>query len=126
MNVSGQLSLLSSDHSSVPPLESGSLSELTNNQKALVFYYFLRVCDVNPRVTVDLSTIARGMHLLLGKEFTTIDNSGLYKCLQSVPDLNNPQALLRDLARIQPLFAQVGLKAALQLMEYDLALAFHR
>ena len=124
--MSGQLSLLPADHSTVSPLEPTPLSELTNNQKALVFYYFLRVCGVNPRVTVDLSTIARGTHLLLGKEFTTIDNSSLYKFLHAVPDFNNPQALLRDFAHIQPLFAKVGLKEALQLMEHDLALALHR
>lgn len=122
----GQLTLILPSTALVTPLEQAvpaPLANLTNNQKALIFYYFLRTCDVKPRITVDLSIIARWMHLLVGKDLTSIDNSGLYKCLQSVPGLNNPRALMRDFSCIQPLLAQVGLKEALQLMEYNLALA---
>ena len=102
------------------------MAALTNNQKALVLYYVLKVCGVKPRIDVDLSTIAKCMHLLLCKDFTTIERSSLYKSLQAVPDLDNPKALARDLACIQPLFARVGLDDALQLMKYDLARAQRR
>lgn len=126
MNINGQPALISFDTDPSTPAGEDQFYDLTNNQKALAFYYFLKICGVNPRETVDLSTIVRFMHLVLGIPYTSVQHSSIYRSLQSVPDLNNSKAFARDIACIQPFFAKVGLKDALQLMKHDLMLAQNR
>ena len=104
----------------MPDSAQGPLDSLTNNQKVLSFYYSLRACGIKPRLTVDLAPIARLMHLVLGKAYTTIDRSDLYRKLQNVPNFNTPKGLARDLACIKPFFLRVEFQQALQLIEQDL------
>ena len=99
---------------------------LTNSQMVLSLYYLLKAQGKALRGTVDLATIARFMHLLLGKEYITLHNSDLYRKLQLVPELQSRPALLKDLQLLQPLFEQVELSAVARLVEQAITIAMDR
>jgi hypothetical protein len=77
-------------------------------------------CGVKPRLTVGLAPIAQFLHLILDKPYKGLQNSDLYKRLQTVPNFRNRKSLIQDLERITPFFLRVEWKDALQLIENDL------
>jgi len=77
----------------------------------------LKALGMELRGTVDLTTIARFMHLLMGKKYTTLYNSDLYRKLQLVPELKGHKAHIKDLQHVKALFEQVELSAVGQLLE---------
>jgi hypothetical protein len=77
-------------------------------------------CGVKPRLTVELAPIAHFLHLILDKPYKGLQNSDLYKRLQTVPNFQNRKTLIRDLERIIPFFLRVEWKDPLQLIENDL------
>ena len=99
---------------------------LTNSQIVLSLYYMLKAQGKELRGAVDLATIARFMHLLLGKEYTTLHNSALDRKLQLVPELKSRPALLKDLQILQALFEQVELSAVARLVEQAITTAMDR
>lgn len=82
-------------------------------------------CGLRPRINVDLASAARFMHLLLDKPYKSLQNSDLYKRLQSAPNFGNKSALIRDLEQIKPYFFRVAWQAPLQLIDNDLLKAYN-
>lgn len=77
-------------------------------------------CGLRPRINIDLASVGRFMHLLLDKPYKSLQNSDLYKRLQTAPNFENKSALIRDLEHIKPFFFRVAWQAPLQLIDNDL------
>ena len=118
--MKGQLELFPASTQRAACPKQTALTSLTNNQQVLIVYYSLLASGIKPRITVDLAPIAQFMHLMLDKPYKGLQNSDLYKRLQTVPNFENRKNLMRDWERIQPFFLRVAWKDALQLIENDL------
>lgn len=97
--------------------------ELTNSQLVLIFFYFFKQNGLEPRRNLDISPIAKFLHLITGKEFNAIKNSDFYKKLQSVPNFKSDQALIRDLETIKPLFERVQLTEIVKMIDNEIDMA---
>jgi hypothetical protein len=102
------------------PKEKTGLSSLTNNQIVLIFYYFFKFSKLEPRANTDISSIAKFVHLITGKNFTTIQNSDFYKRLMKAPNFKGDTELAKDLIIIRDLFEKVELKGIVQMIDNEL------
>lgn len=100
--------------------EQNIFSQLPNSQKVLLYYYGLKSIGFEFRKTSDIAPIARLMHLLFGEEYTTSNNSDFYKKLLVAPNVKKNKSLITDLEAIKPLFAKVGMKDAIQLINTEI------
>ena len=60
----------------------------TNSQLVLIFYYFFKQYGLEPRRNIDISPMAKFIHLITGKEFKAITSSDFYKKLNKVQNFN--------------------------------------
>lgn len=104
-------------------LEPSTSSPLTNSQLVLACYYVLISWGIQPRINLDISHVARFMHLVTRKPYTRIYNSEFYKRLQQAPQLKSDKELIKDLELIKSLFVQLELKDASLLIGKELTLA---
>lgn len=99
------------------------LISYTNSQLVLIFYYFLKSCGVEPRVSADVAPIAKFLHLITGKNFTTVANSDFYKKLQHVPNFKKDKELIKDLEAIKPMFQTVQLTEVVKMIDNEIDMA---
>ena len=104
-------------------LEPSTSPPLTNSQLVLACYYVLISWGIQPRINLDISHVARFMHLVTRKPYTRIYNSEFYKRLQQAPQLKSDKELIKDLELIKSLFVQLELKDASLLIGKELTLA---
>ncbi len=100
-----------------------SLCKLTNNQTVLLFYYGLKELGIEPRQTTDVTIVAKFIHLILGKEVSSISNSDFYKRLKKVPNFNKDRRLIEDLKTIKPCFEKAQMKEAIKAINKEIATA---
>ncbi len=98
-------------------------TEFTNSQLVLIFFYFLKHNGLEPRKNIDVSPIAKFLHLITGKEYNTIHNSDFYKKLQSVPNFKSDKELIKDLESIKPLFGRVQLMEIVKMIDNEIEMA---
>ncbi len=115
--MSGKVEHLHQQLPAAVPTPSEPVTTLTNSQVALSLYFMLRANGQELRGAVDLADIARYMHLLTGKKYTSIHNSSLYKRLQTVPESKGTQSMRKDLQLLHALFTQVELDEVAQLIQ---------
>jgi hypothetical protein len=97
--------------------------EYSNAQMVLIFYYFFKQNGLEPRVNIDISPIAKFIHLITGKEFKAVTSSDFYKKLQTVPNFKTDKELINDLEAIKPLFKMVQLNEVVKMIENEIDLA---
>jgi hypothetical protein len=96
-------------------------NHLTNSQVVLVFYYFFKYCGLELRKNIDISTMAKFIHLLSGKDYTGVDNSDYYKKLKNnVPNFKSDKQLKNDLLIIKPFFQQTELKEIVKMIDNEI------
>lgn len=84
--------------------------EFTKSQLVLLFWYFFKHNGLEPRVNIDVSPIAKFIHLIVGKEFDNASNSDYYKMLKKAPNFKNSEkSLIEDLEKIKKHFESVQL-----------------
>lgn len=98
-------------------------NNLTNSQRVLIYYFFLKQYGLEPRKNIDVAPLARFIHLVTGTTFTKIQNSVIYDKLLKAPNFKNDKELIKDLSVIRPLFEKYGFDEILQSIdiEYDTA-----
>ena len=105
------------------PKAKPQLGGYTNSQLVLIFYYFFKQNGLEPRVNIDISPIAKFIHLITGKEFKAVTSSDFYKKLQTVPNFKTDKELINDLEAIKPLFKMVQLNEVVKMIENEIDLA---
>lgn len=105
-----------------PDIRSGILTgHLTNSQVVLVFYYFFKYCGLELRKNIDVSTMAKFIHLLTGKDYKGVNSSDYYKKLKNnVPNFKSDKDLKSDLLIIKPLFLQTELKEIVKMIDNEI------
>jgi len=101
------------------------LKNYTHNQIVLIFYYFFKYNGLEPYKNIDISPIAKFIHLITGCNYTTVQNSDFYKKLQNVPNTKSEKELIKDLETIKSLFAMVELNEVVKLIENEIDRAKH-
>ena len=89
----------------------------------LIFYYFFKQNGLEPRVNIDISPIAKFIHLITGKEFNGVTSSDFYKKLQTAPNFKSDKGLINDLETIKPLFKVVQLNEVVKMIENEIDIA---
>jgi len=102
------------------PKSQQQFDRFTNSQIVLIFYYFFKFNGLEPRVSIDIAPIAKFIHLITGKDFTTIPNSDFYKKLKSVPNFKSDKDLMIDLEVIKPFFKTVQLNEIVKMIENEI------
>lgn len=102
------------------PKSQQQFDRFTNSQIVLIFYYFFKFNGLEPRVSIDIAPIAKFIHLITGKDFTTIPNSDFYKKLKSVPNFKSDKDLIIDLEAIKSLFKTVQLNEIVKMIENEI------
>lgn len=115
--------LLSLEQPPTQPKAKPQLGGYTNAQLVLIFYYFFKQNGLEPRVSIDISPMAKFIHLITGREFKAVTNSDFYKKLQTVPNFKTDKELINDLEAIKPLFKMVQLNEVVKMIENEIDLA---
>ena len=95
----------------------------TQTQIIIVFYYFFKLNRLEIRTDIDVAPVAKFIHLLVGKEFKTIQNSDIYKKLSLAPDIKVGAELIKDLVIIKPFFEMVQLTEIVKMIDNDISIA---
>lgn len=105
------------------PKAKPQLGGYTNAQLVLIFYYFFKQNGLEPRKNIDISPLAKFIHLITGKEFKAVTSSDFYKKLQTAPNFKTDKELINDLEAIKPLFKIVQLNEVVKMIENEIDLA---
>jgi hypothetical protein len=100
----------------------------SNTQQTLIFYYFLtHDCKINIGSDVDTSKVAKFIHLITDKKFTSIQNSEIYKKLSKAPNYKSKtdkqilKSKIDDLETIKPLLVAYKLKSTVEFIDKEIA-----
>ena len=116
-----ELSKLS--QSTVPlKVEKDHLTGFTNGQIVLIFHYFYEYCKLKT-IVIDKTTLAKFIHLVTGKDFTTNANSDIYNKLNKAPNFSGDKKLIENLEIIKPLFQKVKLDEIVKMIDNELITA---
>lgn len=98
--------------------------ESTEMQQLLALHYILKAgFEIEARGSNSVSELTQLAHLLLGKKFTTLQNSSIYKKYKQLPNFESPTQLIKDLKHIRPYFEKLDLVSILDLINKDLKAA---
>lgn len=96
-------------------------SDSTEMQQVLAIHYLLKAgFNIEARGSNSVSQFTQLAHLLLGKKFTTLQNSNIYKKYKKLPNFENPAQLVKDLKHIRRSFEAMDLKNVVDLINRDL------
>lgn len=93
---------------------------LSQAQWVLVFYYFFKQNGLEPRVGINISPLARFIHLATGIKYSTVQNSDIYDKLSKAPNFKADKELLKDLEKIRPIFENHGFNEILQMIDKEI------
>lgn len=98
--------------------------ESTEMQQLLAFHYILKAgFEIEARGSNSVSDLTQLAHLLLGKKFTTLQNSSIYKKYKKLPNFESPTQLVKDLKHIRPYFEKLDLVSIVDRINKDLKAA---
>lgn len=92
--------------------------EMTEARRLLTIYYLLKAgFNIEHKSTHSASAVAHLAHLLLGKQFTSLQNSSIYAKYKKMPQYNSGAVLIKDLRYIRQYFEALDIKNALNLID---------
>lgn len=94
--------------------------QVTRNQQVLLYYYFLKMGGIDPRVDAHVSTCAELLHGLSGLPYNEIGNSDFYKKLKNPLDNANPKTAIKDLEYVLSVFKKINHDRILLEIEKDI------
>lgn len=90
-------------------------------QQLLALHYLLKAgFNMEARGSNSVSELTQLAHLLLGKKFTSLQNSSIYKKYKKLPNFDSTSQLIKDLKHIRPYFEKLDLKNIVELINKDL------
>lgn len=113
--------LLQTDNNTPMSTTSEEESTHTEMQQLLAIHYLLKAgFNAEARGSNSVSQVTQLAHLLMGKKFTTLQNSNIYKKYKKLPNFDSPAQLVKDLKHIRPYFELMELKSVVELINKDL------
>lgn len=106
-----------------PPPPPISKVKMTQSQIVLLYYYFFKYHGLEPRVDIDISPLARFIHLTTGITFTKIQNSDIYSKLQKAPNFKTDKELIKDLNVIKEYFREHEFHDIIKLIENEISMS---
>lgn len=98
--------------------------ESTEMQQLLALHYILKAgFKIEVRGSNTVSEFTQLAHMLLGKKFTTLQNSSIYKKYKKLPNFDNPTQFIKDLKHIRPYFEKLDLVYITDLINEDIKTA---
>ncbi|MDO9187641.1 MAG: hypothetical protein Q7W13_16650 [Bacteroidia bacterium] len=98
--------------------------ESTEMQQLLALHYLLKAgFEIQARGSNSVSDMTQLAHMLLGKKFTNLQNSSIYKKYKKLPNFDSPSQLVKDLKHIRPYFEKLDLQSIVDLINKDLKTA---
>lgn len=94
--------------------------QTTRNQQVLLYYYFLKMGGIDPRVDAHVSTCAELLHGLTAFLYNEIGNSDFYKKLKNPLDNANPKTIIKDLEYVLSVFKKINHDRILLEIEKDI------
>jgi hypothetical protein len=95
--------------------------EMTEARRLLAIYFILKAgFNIEQKVTHSATAIAHLCHFLLGKGFTTAQNSSIYAKYKKMPEYNSGNVLVKDLRYIRQFFEELELKPVLELIDWQI------
>ena len=82
--------------------------QVTRNQQVLLYYYFLKMGGIDPRVDANVSSCAELLHGLTGFPFNEIGNSEFYKKLKNPLYNASPKTVIKDLEYVLSVFKKLN------------------
>jgi hypothetical protein len=101
-------------------IEANPLSGLTQNQVVLLVYFYLESMGVEKSL-IDKSSVARFIHLLVGKPLTKLQNSNIYAKVKKYPNFVEDKYLKDDLIIVKKILDDFGLSTASQLVIVEIS-----
>lgn len=96
-------------------------NDTTEMQQLLAIHYILKAgFDAEARGSNSVSQFTQLAHLLLGKKFTSLQNSNIYKKYKKLPNFDSPAQLVKDLRHLRPYFERLEMKSVVELINKDL------
>jgi len=96
-------------------------NEITKARQLLAIYYLLKAgFNVEPRVSGNVSQIAKFVHLMTGTKFTTIQNSDIYKKYLKMPNYKKDKELIKDLKYIKTYFSDLSLHNVVEMINAEI------
>ena len=98
--------------------------ESSEMQQLLALHYILKAgFEIQARGSNSVSDMTQLAHMLLGKKFTTLQNSSIYKKYKKLPNFDSTSQLVKDLRHIRPYFEKLDLQSIVELINKDLKTA---
>ncbi|GEM_PF-1050155 len=94
--------------------------QVTRNQQVLLYYYFLKMSGIDPRVDAHVTTCAELLHGLTGFAYNEIGNSDFYKKLKNPLDNASPKTVIKDLEYVLSVFKKLNHERILLEIEKDI------
>lgn len=94
---------------------------ITTPRQVLTLYYLFKALGIKMRSDVHISVMTKFMHLVLGWDYSDINNSTLYKLLKLAPKVKeNKKSLKEDLHWVKKQFESVNFELAAKMVEEEL------
>ena len=103
--------------------KNSSLSNFTNGQLVLIFYFFFKTNGLEIRTDIDAAPVAKFIHLVLGKELNEVASSDIYKKLLKAPNFTSDTQLIKDLGVVKQLFNNVQLFEVVKEIDIEIEIA---
>lgn len=95
-----------------------SKSGITTPRQVLTLYYLFKALGIKMRGDMHVTVMTKFMHLVLGWDYSNINNSTLYKLLKLAPKVKeNKKSLNEDLHWVKKQFESVNFELAAKMVE---------
>lgn len=91
--------------------------EMTQAQKVLLLYFFFEGEGINLRQEGLIPMATKLLHGLMGKPFSNLSNSSIYKFMRKAPVSKSDRHLLEDLKIVQTCLKRLSAEKALQALD---------
>ena len=96
--------------------------EMTEARRLLAIHFILKAgFNIEPKISHSATALAHLAHLLLGKRFTSAQDSTIYKKYLKMPEFNSGSVLVKDLNYIRHYFEELDMKNVLELIDLQIA-----
>lgn len=111
----------------ISEMEKGALNRkheysvtFSDKQQALALYFLMEHIGITPRADVNMTDVARFLHLLSNQPITVLDNSAKYGILKKLFNGKSDKAYLKDLETILPYFQKLQLDKAQRMIQEEI------
>lgn len=99
----------------------GRKNGITTARQVLTLYYLFKAMGIKMRTDVNMSVMAKFLHLLLGWDYSDINNSQIYKLLKLAPRIKEDKKNLKeDFHWVKKQFESINFEIGAKMIEDEL------